>query len=75
MVEMTPALRALRNKARIGMDVALFYAEHLREAARRGLLPADAAGWPGLEEFATRPGKTAAVTEARALLAALEQRR
>ena len=57
------------------LDVALFYADHLREAARRGLLPADAAGWPGLAELAARPGRSAALTKARSLLAALGDNR
>jgi len=51
------------------LDVAGFHADHLREAARRGLIPPDAAAWPGLEQIAARPGKSAAVTKARALLA------
>ncbi|MCL2091759.1 MAG: hypothetical protein FWH11_11295 [Micrococcales bacterium] len=53
------------------LDVALLHAEHLREAARRGLIPADASSWPGLEELASQPGKTAALTKARTLLAVL----
>jgi len=53
------------------LDVAGFHADHLREAARRGLVPADAACWPGLEQIAARPGKSAALTKARSLLAAV----
>ncbi|MCL2091760.1 MAG: hypothetical protein FWH11_11300 [Micrococcales bacterium] len=53
------------------LDVALLHAEHLREAARRGLIPADASSWPGLEELASQPGKTAALTKARTLLSVL----
>ncbi|MCL2091899.1 MAG: hypothetical protein FWH11_12010 [Micrococcales bacterium] len=53
------------------LDVALLYADHLREAARRGLIPEDAAAWPGLAELAARPGKSAALAKARSLLAAV----
>lgn len=41
------------------LDVALVHASHLREAARRGLLPADAAAWPGLAQLGERRGGTA----------------
>ncbi|RKW69970.1 hypothetical protein [Galactobacter caseinivorans] len=50
------------------LDVALDLAPVLAEAARRGLMPAD---WPGLAELAARPGKSAALTKARALVEAL----
>lgn len=50
------------------LDVALVHAAHLREAARRGLLPAEAAAWPGLSDVAARRGG-AAPGKARDLLA------
>ncbi len=53
------------------LDVALLYADHLGEAARRGWIPADASRWPGLAEIAARPGKAVALTKARTLLAAV----
>jgi hypothetical protein len=53
------------------LDVTTFHADHLREAARRGLIGEDVAAWPGLEELAARPGKSAALTKARTLLTAL----
>ncbi|MCL2466654.1 MAG: hypothetical protein FWF02_14465 [Micrococcales bacterium] len=53
------------------LDTALVHAPTLREAAARGLLPADAATWPGLSDLAARPGKAAATTKARTLLEAL----
>ncbi|MCL2091758.1 MAG: hypothetical protein FWH11_11290 [Micrococcales bacterium] len=53
------------------LDITTFHADHLCEAARRGLIPADAARWPGLEGLAARRGRSAAVTKARALLAVL----
>lgn len=51
------------------LDVALLHARTLGEAARRGLVPADA--WSGLKDVAARPGETAALTRARTLLADL----
>lgn len=41
------------------LDVALVHAAHLREAARRGLLPPEAAAWPGLADVAARRTGTA----------------
>lgn len=49
------------------LDVSLLHAELLREAGQRGLIPGDAAAWPGLREIAERPGSTAALKKARAL--------
>ncbi|PFG44146.1 hypothetical protein ATJ88_2864 [Isoptericola jiangsuensis] len=51
------------------LDVALKYAPVLREAARRGLVPAEQATWPGLADLAARPGGAAASRKARALAA------
>lgn len=53
-------------------DVTTLYADHLREAARCGLLPADAVRWPGLAGLAARPGRTAALAKARFLRDAVE---
>jgi hypothetical protein len=53
------------------LDTALLHAPVLREAASRGLLPADQASWPGLVEIAGRKGSSAALTKARALAGAL----
>jgi hypothetical protein len=53
------------------LDTALLHAPLLREAASRGLLPADQASWPGLVEIAGRKGSSAALTKARALRDAL----
>lgn len=49
------------------LDVAITNADHLREAGRRGLIPADAATWPGLEQIVARKAK------ARTLMATLGQ--
>jgi hypothetical protein len=49
------------------LGTAEFYAPHLAEAARRGLVPADAAAWPGLAELASRPGKSLTLAKARNL--------
>lgn len=54
------------------LDAAITYAPTLREAATRGLLPADAATWPGLADLAARSGKSAAITKARTLIEALD---
>ncbi|MGW4480727.1 hypothetical protein [Rhodococcus triatomae] len=53
------------------LDVALRSAPVLREAALRGLIPEDAAAWPGLAAVAGRPGSAAAVVKARTLLGEL----
>lgn len=53
------------------LDAALRHAPTLAKAARRGLIPADAAAWPGLAELAQRPGVTAALRKARELREAL----
>ena len=53
------------------LDVALLHAAHLRTAAVRGLLPAEAATWPGLAAIAARPGTSAAQRKARDLSARL----
>ncbi|MCL2850662.1 MAG: hypothetical protein FWE61_11580, partial [Micrococcales bacterium] len=52
------------------LDVAISHAPTLREAAHRGLIPPEA--WSGLADLAARPGKAAAMTKARTLLAALD---
>ena len=54
------------------LDAATLHAPTLREAARRGLLPPDAAAWPGLADLAARPGRSATPAKARALLVALD---
>ncbi|MGY5765137.1 DUF7824 domain-containing protein [Brachybacterium sp. DNPG3] len=53
------------------LDVATIAAPILKEAARRGEIPAEAAGFrfPGLDALASRPGKQAALVKARALAA------
>ena len=53
------------------LDAALRHARTLAEASRRGLIPADAAAWPGLTDLAERKGSTAALRKARELRAAL----
>lgn len=53
------------------LDVALIHAPILAEAARRGLIPADDAAWPGLVALAERPGSSTALKKARQLRAAL----
>lgn len=53
------------------LDAALRHAATLAEASRRGLIPADAAAWPGLADLAARKGGTAALRKARDLRDAL----
>ena len=53
------------------LDVALMHADVLAEAGQRGLIPADAAAWPGLAEIAERKGSTAALKKARELAGVL----
>jgi hypothetical protein len=50
------------------LDVALLHAPLLREAADRGLLPADAAAWPGLRDLAERGGSPTVRRKARTLV-------
>ena len=50
------------------LDVALLHAPLLREAADRGLLPADAAAWPGLRDLAERGGSATVRRKARTLV-------
>jgi len=49
------------------LDLAQTVAPQLDQAASRGLAPADASLWPGLDALADAPGKSAAITKARAL--------
>ena len=49
------------------LDAALLRSAACVEGARRGLIPADAAAWPGLAEIAGRTGTQAALRKARAL--------
>ncbi|QRY63084.1 hypothetical protein JVX90_02235 [Gordonia sp. PDNC005] len=49
------------------LDLAQTVAPQLDEAVSRGLAPADASIWPGLDALADAPGKSAAITKARAL--------
>ncbi|KIP52434.1 DUF7824 domain-containing protein [Leucobacter komagatae] len=53
------------------LDAALLRAQVLRAAAERGLIPADAAAWPGLADLAGRKGSQAALRKARELRVAL----
>ncbi|MFC8598018.1 DUF6493 family protein [Isoptericola sp. NPDC057191] len=54
------------------LDVAAASLPYLAEASRRGLVPADAAAFPGLEAIAARAGRAVGPAKARALLAAVE---
>ncbi|MDR2870396.1 MAG: hypothetical protein LBV04_08105 [Deferribacteraceae bacterium] len=54
------------------LDAALSYAPYLKEAASRGLIPAEDAKWQGLSAIAASKSKSAAVDKAKQLLVALE---
>ncbi|MCL2091775.1 MAG: hypothetical protein FWH11_11380 [Micrococcales bacterium] len=51
------------------LDTALHHADQLGAATRHGII----GGWPGLADLAARPGKSAVLTKARALLAVVEE--
>lgn len=54
------------------LNIAHRYAPYLKEAAIRGLIPPEDAGWIGLHEIAASKAKSTAVTKAKKLLVALE---
>jgi hypothetical protein len=49
------------------LGTAEFHAPRLIEAARRGLIPAESAAWPGLAQIAARRGKSLTLAKARNL--------
>ena len=50
------------------LDICIYYADYLREAAKRGLIPEKDAKWQGLLEIAKSSSKSAAIQKARSLL-------
>ncbi|MCL2223745.1 MAG: hypothetical protein FWB96_02120 [Defluviitaleaceae bacterium] len=50
------------------LDVALQHADYLKEAAKRGLIPAEDAGWQGLSSIANSKSKSTSVAKAGKLL-------
>ena len=60
------------NKSRVWinriLDICIYYADYLREAAKRGLIPEEDAKWQGLLEIAKSNAKSAAIQKARSLL-------
>ena len=49
------------------LDICIYYADYLREAAKRGLIPEEDAKWQGLLEIAQSSAKSAAIQKARSL--------
>jgi hypothetical protein len=54
------------------LDIAVRYAPYLKEAAKRGLIPAKDAQWEGLSVIASSKTKSTAVEKAKTLLALLD---
>ena len=50
------------------LDIAIRYAPYLKEAAKRGLIPAKDAEWAGLSEIASSKEKSTAIAKAKKLL-------
>ena len=50
------------------LDICIYYADYLREAAKRGLISEEDAKWQGLLEIAKSSSKSAAIQKARSLL-------
>ena len=54
------------------LDICIYYAAYLKEAAKRGAISKEDALWPGLLEMANCSAKSTAVKKARALFEILE---
>ena len=50
------------------LDICIYYADYLREAAKRGLIPKEDAKWQGLLEIANSNAKSSAIQKARSLV-------
>ena len=53
------------------LDICIYYADYLKEAAGRGFIPAKDAKWQGLLEIANSSAKSAAINKAKSLVKAL----
>lgn len=53
------------------LDIAIYYADYLREAVKRGYIPADDGIWKGLSEISNSTAKSTAVKKAKSLLGKL----
>ncbi|MFC2471151.1 MAG: PRTRC system protein E, partial [Lachnoanaerobaculum gingivalis] len=53
------------------LDICIYYADYLREAAKRGYIPAEDAKWQGLLEIAKSSAKSAAINKAKSLVKVL----
>ena len=54
------------------LDICIYYADYLREAAKRGYISGEDAKWQGLLEIAKSTAKSAAVNKAKSLVKILE---
>ena len=50
------------------LDICIYYADYLREAAKRGLIPKEDAKWDGLLEIANSNAKSSAIQKAKSLV-------
>ena len=50
------------------LDICIYYADYLREAAKRGYISGEDAKWPGLLEIANSSAKSAAIKKAKSLV-------
>ena len=53
------------------LDICIYYADYLREAAKRGYISKEDAKWTGLLEIANSSAKSAAINKAKSLVKAL----
>ena len=53
------------------LDICIYYADYLREAAKRGYISAEDAKWQGLLEIAKSSAKSAAINKAKSLVKVL----
>ena len=53
------------------LDICIYYADYLREAAKRGYISEEDAKWQGLLEIANSSAKSAAINKAKSLVKAL----
>ena len=54
------------------LDICIYYADYLREAAKRGYISGEDAKWQGLLEIANSSAKSAAINKAKSLAKILE---
>ena len=55
------------------LDISVRYAPYLKEAAKRGLIPVEDAGWEGLSDIASSKTKSTAIAKAQTLQALIKK--